>query len=89
MLVSRYLAVAKPTKSLLDFPKACDIVVFEIPGNLIIKLNAAVWHAGPFFEGTDSMDFMSLELSDTNVEDHNTHSYAQKNIIFHISPTNA
>lgn len=33
------------------------------------------WHAGPLFSGHPHMDFYNLELSDTNVEDHNTHDY--------------
>ncbi len=28
---------------------------------------------GPFFQGVDHLDFYNLELSDTNVTDHNTH----------------
>ncbi len=33
--------------------------------------------AGPLFDD-DFMDFYNLELSDTNVVDHNTHHYDQK-----------
>lgn len=33
------------------------------------------WHAGPLFDEHPHMDFYNLELSDTNVTDHNTHDY--------------
>jgi hypothetical protein len=33
------------------------------------------WHAGPLFAEHPHMDFYNLELSDTNVTDHNTHDY--------------
>lgn len=37
----------------------------------------ATWHAGPLFAGVPHMDFYNLELSDTNVVDHNTHDYGR------------
>jgi len=30
------------------------------------------------------MDFLSLELSDTNIEDHNTHVYTRDGIAFSV-----
>lgn len=51
------------------------------PGNFI-KLHAGTWHAGPLFEGEDSMAFYNLELSDTNVTDHNTHIYKEDSVMF-------
>lgn len=35
--------------------------------------------AGPLFDSSDAMSFYNLELSDTNVVDHNTHDYAASN----------
>lgn len=42
-----------------------------------MKLHAGTWHAGPLFDNADHMDFYNLELSDTNVVDHNTHVYSK------------
>ena len=38
--------------------------------------------AGPLFRDACEMDFYNLELKDTNVVDHNTHSYAAENLSF-------
>lgn len=64
-----FMGVAPPA----DFPcpKLEDIVVFKIPGNCFIKLEVGTWHAGPYFDA-DFVDFYNLELSDTNVVDHDT-----------------
>jgi hypothetical protein len=35
--------------------------------------------AGPLFDSSEAMSFYNLELSDTNVVDHNTHDYAASN----------
>jgi len=43
--------------------------------NLCAMSTQATWHAGPLFKGTPHMDFYNLELSDTNVVDHNTHDF--------------
>jgi ureidoglycolate hydrolase len=48
-----------------------QIQVFHIPGNCFIKLNLGTWHAGPYFDHA-SVDFYNLELSDTNIADHDT-----------------
>lgn len=48
------------------------IVAFRIPGNCFIKLNLGTWHAGPYFD-QDVMEFYNLELSDTNITDHDTY----------------
>jgi hypothetical protein len=34
--------------------------------------------SGPLFDGEEAFDFYNLELSDTNVVDHNTHDYASE-----------
>lgn len=82
-----YMAVSRPPSSLSKFPTAKEIEVFQIPSNLIVKLNVGVWHAGPLFEKDIAyMDFVNLELSNTNVEDHNTHYYSPQNLSFVIIP---
>ena len=45
-------------------------------------MEKGLWHAGPFFDGVEKMDFYNLELSDTNVTDHNSHVF--KDVQFHI-----
>lgn len=54
---------------------------FRIPAGTFIKLHQGTWHAGPLFE-EDSMAFYNLELSDTNVVDHNTHDYSNNDLQF-------
>jgi ureidoglycolate hydrolase len=63
------LAVAPPGQA--EHPELGAIVAFRIPGNCFIKLELGTWHAGPYFE-QDSIDFYSLELSNTNAVDHHT-----------------
>ncbi|HEY9751554.1 MAG TPA: ureidoglycolate lyase [Coleofasciculaceae cyanobacterium] len=48
-----------------------QIRAFQIPGTCFIKLHLGTWHAGPYFDA-DQVDFYNLELSDTNVVDHDT-----------------
>jgi ureidoglycolate hydrolase len=52
-------------------PEVDDIMAFRIPGNCFIKLEVGTWHAGPYFDAR-SVDFYNLELSDTNINDHET-----------------
>jgi ureidoglycolate lyase len=65
------MAVAPPGAA--DDPKAepalADIAAFVIPGSVAIKLNRGTWHAGPFFDD-EAIDFLNLELSNTNDVDH-------------------
>lgn len=63
------MVVAPPGAS--DRPAIADLVAFRIPGNCFIKLDIGTWHAGPYFDG-DVVDFYNLELSDTNLVDHDT-----------------
>ncbi len=53
----------------LESPELESIVAFEIPGDCFIKLEVGTWHAGPYFD-SERLDFYNLELSDTNVTDH-------------------
>ncbi|WP_225913886.1 ureidoglycolate lyase [Leptolyngbya ohadii] len=63
------IAVAPPGSA--DRPAPDAIVAFQIPGNCFIKLEVGTWHAGPYFD-LESIDFYNLELSDTNITDHQT-----------------
>ncbi|NDJ16098.1 ureidoglycolate lyase [Myxacorys almedinensis] len=63
------LAVAPPSAEAQ--PDLGAIAAFRIPGDCFIKLNIGTWHAGPYFT-TDVIDFYNLELSDTNLTDHET-----------------
>lgn len=49
-------------------PRLDDIVAFRIPGDRIVKLHAATWHAGPHFVH-DECQFLNLENLDTNRRD--------------------
>lgn len=68
-------------------------------GHVLVRMDAGVWHAGPLFhvclvfmsilaitllQGVEYMDFLNLELSDTNVRDHNTHSYRADGVQFSV-----
>lgn len=64
------MAVARPDPETAT-PDWESIRAFRIPGNCFIKLNVGTWHAGPYFEAP-VVDFYNLELSDTNVVDHDT-----------------
>jgi ureidoglycolate hydrolase len=49
-------------------PRIEDIAAFRVPGNCIIKLHVATWHAGPHFVH-DECQFLNLENLDTNRRD--------------------
>jgi len=63
------LAVAPPCNE--KRPAIADIKAFHIPGHCFVKLHTGTWHAGPYFDH-DEVSFYNLELSDTNVVDHDT-----------------
>ncbi|MEM9567166.1 MAG: ureidoglycolate lyase [Cyanobacteria bacterium P01_E01_bin.34] len=63
------LGVAPPSSE--PQPDPDQIQAFQIPGSCFIKLNVGTWHAGPYFK-SESVDFYNLELSNTNVVDHDT-----------------
>ena len=69
------MAVCPPSDALE--PDIDRLKAFRIPGNCFIKLEVATWHAGPYFD-RDVMDFYNLELSDTNIVDHFTYSFAAR-----------
>jgi ureidoglycolate hydrolase len=78
------LAVAPPKN--FDDPNAEpaleDITGFLIPGHVAVKMHRGTWHAGPFFED-DEINFINLELSDTNEVDHQN-SYLDKRFGFSL-----
>ncbi|MFE4106180.1 ureidoglycolate lyase [Almyronema epifaneia] len=63
------LAVAPPGAT--NCPSPSEIQAFKIPGNCFVKLAIGTWHAGPYFDEA-TIDFYNLELSDTNLTDHDT-----------------
>lgn len=63
------LAVAPASPA--EKPAIDSIAAFRIPGNCFIKLEIGTWHAGPYFEQA-AIEFYNLELSDTNLTDHDT-----------------
>jgi len=78
-----WLMAVAPPKNLEDpnaEPALEDIAAFVVPGNVAVKLHRGTWHAGPFFED-DEINFINLELSDTNEVDHQN-SYLAKRFGF-------
>src|SRR5471032_2200520 len=65
------LAVAPPLApdDRAAMPEPASIQAFRISGPVGIKLHRGTWHAGPFFTAPE-MDFLNLELADTNEADH-------------------
>lgn len=53
----------------IDEPGLDDLRAFRIPPRTAITLLKGTWHAGPFF-AEPRMDFVNLELDDTNFVDH-------------------
>lgn len=77
------LAVAPPSAG--QCPERSQLMAFAIPGDCFVKLAVGTWHAGPYFD-QPFVDFYNLELSDTNVTDHFTYSFAtQDGVIFEMS----
>jgi ureidoglycolate hydrolase len=77
------IAVAPPSEA--TEPAIDKMKAFRIPGDCFIKLEVGTWHAGPYFDH-DVVDFYNLELSDTNVVDHFTHSFLKShNLEFEIA----
>ena len=68
------VATAKLQSEQLDH-STVQLVKVE-PGEAV-KLHQGTWHAGPFFLATTAL-FFNLELSDTNLTDHNSQPLNQK-----------
>jgi ureidoglycolate hydrolase len=64
-----FLGVAPPGPE--PTPAIATIQTFRIPGTCFVTLAIGTWHAGPYFDD-ETVDFYSLELSDTNSVDHDT-----------------
>ena len=64
-----FIAVAPPN-DLADGtrPEHAQIAAFRIPGDYVIKLHVATWHAGPHFLHDECL-FFNLENLDTNKRD--------------------
>ena len=76
------LAVAPPSPE--PEPNLEKLAAFRIPGNCFVKLEVGTWHAGPHID-SEFVDFYNLELSDTNINDHDTCNLLErKNAIFEI-----
>jgi ureidoglycolate hydrolase len=69
-----FIGVAPPSSA--PQPNLEEITAFRIPGNCFIKLHIGTWHAGPYFDH-EFVDFYNLELSNTNIVDHDTHNLLQ------------
>lgn len=52
-------------------PDWSRVAAFRISGGQALKLHRGTWHAGPYFV-EPAVDFLNLELSDTNETDHQT-----------------
>ncbi len=72
-----WLIAVAPPNSAADRPVLENVVAFRIPGNCFIKLEKGTWHAGPYFD-REFVDFYNLELSDTNINDHDTYNFGQR-----------
>jgi ureidoglycolate hydrolase len=67
-----WLAVAPACNQGSDqAPALGELHGFDVPGDVAVLLKRGTWHAGPFF-ATSPMAFFNLELSDTNIVDHDT-----------------
>ncbi len=73
--MSWLLAVAPPSAQ--SEPDLALMRAFVVPGDCFIKLHVGTWHAGPYFDA-EQVDFYNLELSDTNVVDHETFSFGDR-----------
>jgi ureidoglycolate hydrolase len=76
-----FIAVAPPN-DFGDDGALTGIVAFRIPGDCVIKLHVATWHAGPHFLHDECL-FFNLENLDTNKCDFEDFDLANE---FHISP---
>ena len=78
-----FIGVAPPSE-LADGtqPEIGRITAVRIPGNCLIKLHVATWHAGPHFVHDECL-FFNLENLDTNKRDFEDCNLPNE---FHISP---
>jgi ureidoglycolate hydrolase len=78
-----FIGVAPPN-NLADGakPELDRLAAFRIPGDCVIKLHVATWHAGPHFVHDECL-FFNLENLDTNKRDFDTFDLPNE---FHIVP---
>ncbi|HSM81938.1 MAG TPA: ureidoglycolate lyase [Nodosilinea sp.] len=70
-----FIAVAPPGAA--ERPDPQEIRAFHIPSHCFVKLEVGTWHAGPYFWHA-TVNFYNLELSDTNITDHQTCSLGRE-----------
>jgi ureidoglycolate hydrolase len=76
MLGTRWmLGVAAPDPD-RTAPELNTLQAFVVPGDRFVKLEKGTWHAGPYFKSPTAL-FYNLELSDTNIVDHETCNLAE------------
>ena len=68
------VATAKLQSEQLDHS---TVQLVKVQPGEAVKLHQGTWHAGPFFLATTAL-FFNLELSDTNLADHNSQPLNQK-----------
>ncbi len=68
------VATAKLQSEQLDHS---TVQLVKVQPGEAVKLHQGTWHAGPFFLATTAL-FFNLELSDTNLVDHNSQPLNQK-----------
>jgi ureidoglycolate hydrolase len=73
-----FLVVAPPNRR--TKPDLLMMRAFRIPGDCFVKLEMGTWHAGPYFDH-EFVDFYNLELSQTNIVDHDTYDFRQEDDI--------
>ncbi|CEL97856.1 unnamed protein product [Vitrella brassicaformis CCMP3155] len=78
-----YMAVAPPDLS-SSRPDVERLKVFRIPGDAFIKMEIGTWHAGPLFDQPHPVSFYNLELSDTNLVDHETYDFSRSDGVTYL-----
>ncbi len=70
---SWFVLLAPPVapESTQALPDVSRLRAFHINGRQALALHRGTWHAGPYFL-EEEVDFVNLELSDTNLRDHHT-----------------
>jgi ureidoglycolate hydrolase len=78
-----FIGVAPPNDPVDGIsPELGRMAAFRIPGDCVIKLHVATWHAGPHFTHEECL-FFNLENLDTNKRDFEDHELPGE---FRISP---
>jgi hypothetical protein len=67
MVLASHCDCAADPQAVMVIHVRIHVAVLQIPHGSFAKLHQATWHAGPLFDGADSMSFFNLELADTNI----------------------